>query len=113
MQKHSAVYAVSRRGVNAYSWVIPSLHSAQGKGDFKEKTMRDIRPTTASTHYAGTPLSHPEYLRILQDAKTAALAARSAAIQEYWASLARAVRHMGQHASVRLGAGHRTVSIGV
>lgn len=74
--------------------------------------MRDTRPTTASAHYAGAPLSHPEYLRILQNAKTAAMAARRAAIQEYWASLARAVRHMGHHASVRLGAGHRRATIG-
>ena len=75
--------------------------------------MRDTRPTTASTHYASTPLSHAEYLRILQNAKTAAMAARRAAIHDYWASLARTVRHMGHHASVRLGAGHRLANTGV
>jgi hypothetical protein len=72
--------------------------------------MRDTRSTTASASYAGTPLSQQEYLRILQEAKTVALAARRAAIQEYGAGLARAVRHMGRHASVRLGADHRTAT---
>jgi hypothetical protein len=58
--------------------------------------------------------SYQDYLRISQNARRAAQAARRAASDAFWAAIADAVRSLarcaqalaGQHASVRLGAGH-------
>ena len=58
--------------------------------------------------------SYQDYLRISQNARRAAQAARRAASDEFWATIAKAVRGLarranalaGQHTSVRLGAGH-------
>jgi hypothetical protein len=58
--------------------------------------------------------SHQDYLRISQDARTAALAARRATSTAFWAAVAGSIHSLGkhtrayfsEHSSVRLGAGH-------
>ena len=65
---------------------------------------------------AAPQLSYQDYLRISQSARARALVARREASQAFWKGVAglvkQAVRSIGQHASVRLGAGHRTTHAG-
>ncbi len=76
--------------------------------------MRTTVKTPHTSQQASAALSHQDYLRISQNARTAALAARRAASTAFWTAVAGAVRSMGQHARVRfgqhaserLGAGH-------
>lgn len=84
--------------------------------------------TSQSTHQAraiAAEQSYQDYLRLSQSARVAAVAARQAASAAFWAGVfglaGNAVRAVatgisawatGQHASVRLGAGHQTHHIG-
>jgi hypothetical protein len=65
---------------------------------------------------AAPELSYQDYLRISQSARARALAARRETSQAFWAGAARLMRQavgsLTQHASVRLGAGHRVVHAG-
>ncbi len=82
--------------------------------------MRHTAHTTAQPSVvlpAATPeLSYQDYLQISQSARARALEARREASQAFWAGAARlalrVLRSFGQHASVRLGAGHRTTHAG-
>jgi hypothetical protein len=82
--------------------------------------MRHTVQTTAQSSTllrpAAPELSYQDYLQISQSARARALMARREASQAFWAGVARlagqAVRSFGQHASVRLGAGHRTSHLG-
>jgi hypothetical protein len=110
LQKHSAVYVLSKHCASLYSSVIPS----QYKGKTKESIMRIAIQTTRISRHTAAEQSYQDYLRISQNARTAAMAARRAASAAFWAAVADAIRSIGrharvrfsQHASVRLGAGH-------
>jgi hypothetical protein len=82
--------------------------------------MRLTVHTTAQTSTLLRPVapefSYEDYLHISQSARARALVARRAASQAFWSGVARwagrVVRSFGQHASVRLGAGHRITHAG-
>lgn len=82
-----------------------------------------MRPTIQTTFQTGTllhplalDLRHQDYLQISQSARTRALVVRRETTQIFWASVVRMARQVvhnfGQHASVRLGAGQRTLRLG-
>jgi hypothetical protein len=77
--------------------------------------------STRSLHASAAEQSYQDYLRLSQSARTAAMAARQAASAAFWAKVSSLVGSAvgavataisawatGQHASVRLGAGHQT-----
>jgi hypothetical protein len=68
--------------------------------------MRYIELAMAAIHAADAETRYQQHLRISQNARAIALAARREAIRGFWAYLANSLRNIGHHASVRLGAGH-------
>jgi vacuolar-type H+-ATPase catalytic subunit A/Vma1 len=96
------VYVVSRHYANVYSRAIPTLMTE----DTKEPIMHTTIQATSALRHAAAEQSYQDYLRISQNARSAAIAARRAASTAFWAAVAGAIRSMGEHASVRLGAGH-------
>lgn len=68
--------------------------------------MRFIPSTITTMTSAGAEQRYQDYLRISQSARAMALAARREAVRSFWAQVANTLRNIGQHASVRLGAGH-------
>jgi formylmethanofuran dehydrogenase subunit E-like metal-binding protein len=77
--------------------------------------------STRSSHASAAEQSYQDNLRLMQNARVAAVAARQEASAAFWAKVSgvvgSAVRAVataisawatGQHASVRLGAGHQT-----
>jgi hypothetical protein len=102
LQNHSAVYVVSKRSASLYSRAI----SSQLTGGIKESIMRIAIQATSTLRHTAADQSYQDYLRISQNARTAAIAARRAASTAFWAAVASGIRNIGEHASVRLGAGH-------
>lgn len=102
LQKHGAVYVLSKHCTSVYSSVIPN----QYKGKTKDSIMRIAIQATRTSGHTAVDQSYLDYLRISQNARTAAMASRRAASTAFWAAVASAMRNLGEHASVRLGAGH-------
>lgn len=79
-------------------------------------TVHTTAQPRASLRAEALELSYQDYLRISQSARAHALAARREASQAFWAGAACFLRHavgsLTQHASVRLGSGHRVVHAG-
>ncbi len=82
--------------------------------------MRTTIPASNLARRTAAEQNYQDYLRISQNARHAARVARRAASAAFWAAIANAVRSLaqranalaGQHASVRLGAGHSRRHIG-
>jgi hypothetical protein len=72
----------------------------------KEPIMHITIQASSALRHTAAEQSYQEYLRISQNARAAAIIARRAASAAFWAAIASAIRSMGEHASVRLGAGH-------
>jgi hypothetical protein len=68
--------------------------------------MRIAIQATSTLSHTAAEQSYQDYLRISQNARTAAMAARRATSTAFWTAVASAMRNLGEHASVRLGPGH-------
>lgn len=80
------------------------------------RTLHTTAQPRALLRSAAPELSYQDYLRISQNARARALVARRETSQAFWAGATRLMRQavgsLTQHASVRLGAGHRVVHAG-